>query len=156
MHCMVIIKTPSLLFFNFCLTTGCVCYCLQWFGTATHAMRSVGAGFTYSLTLFRGVTSPYLNAMLTYDAAFTACFYVSLLWLLFVFVFGVILAALSSAYARVKAELFYHSTVETRDYEMVDFMLKRFKRWLKIDSKEKPVGGAAHAHRTLVYIQGWA
>ena len=110
-------------------------------------MRSVGVGVTYSLTLFRGLT-PFLDAMMTYNHAFTACFYISLIFLLYVYVFGVILAILSAAYRTVKQQMFYHSTVEPQDYEMVDFMMKRFKQWLHIDSKQKPVRQQAETSKT--------
>ena len=57
---------------------------------------------------------------------------------MFVFVFGLILAVITDAYHDVRSHKGYRDSLEIKDYEMVDFMLERFKVMIKI-KKPKPV-----------------
>ena len=111
---------------------------MQWFASVTYAMRDVGSAIVSSLVIFRGTSGPFIDAMTSYDRAFTACFYISLIFLLFVYILGLTMAVLNSAYREVRKEMFFNASAEDQDYQMLDFMLLRLKKYLKI-SKEKPV-----------------
>lgn len=94
--------------------------------------------FTMVGTL-KGYT-PFFEEMIwaNNSLAFIICFTTTFVALMYLVVFGLILAALTNSYRLVKQQMFYHNTVDMQDYEMINFTMRRFKRWLGI-TKPKPV-----------------
>lgn len=55
---------------------------------------------------------------------------------------ALVIAILQSTYKVIKSQQYYKATIEMQDYEMVEFMLKRFKLWSGMQ-KPKPVSSAS-------------
>jgi uncharacterized membrane protein YcgQ (UPF0703/DUF1980 family) len=99
-----------------------------------HAIaNSLGA----MMSICRG-TNPFFDEMLIVDIHFTTFFIMTFCWLMFVVVFGLLLAVIMDAYHSVKAHSRYHDSMELKDHEMIDFIMARFKMMIKV-KKEKPV-----------------
>jgi hypothetical protein len=62
--------------------------------------------------------------------------YQTIVWL--VVYAALIVASITRAYRIVRRQLFRYNAAETRDYEMIDFMIRQFKKWIGI-TKPKPV-----------------
>ena len=51
---------------------------------------------------------------------------------------GLVIVILQSTYKLLKSQQYYKASLEMQDYEMIEFILKRFKLWSGIQ-KQKPV-----------------
>ena len=112
---------------------------LQWYGTTVHEFRGVPQAMYTMLGSLRGLTPFFIDMMsLSPSLAFVTLYTSTFFWVMYLAVFGLVLAALSDSYALVQQQMFYHNTMEMQDYEMINFTLRRFKRWLGI-TKPKPV-----------------
>lgn len=76
--------------------------------------------------------------LLAYNEAFTHFYFYSYYIFTYGLVIGLLLAIMNDTYRSVKSQMYYKSTLEPQDYEMIDFMMKRFKLWAGI-TKPKPV-----------------
>ena len=102
-------------------------------------MRDVGSALVSSLVIFRGRSGHYVDTMTSYDRAFTTCFYLSIVSLLFILILGLAMAVLNSAYKEVRKEMFFNAApADDQDYQMIEFMIQRLKIYLKI-TEVKPV-----------------
>ena len=124
---------------------------IQWYGTVVDSFKDVGLGIVHLLVLIRG-HAPFLVPMATMDPTFTTIFLLGWESLMLVVMVGMIIAVLSDAYKQVRQQMFYHNTLETQDYEMVDILLRRLKRWMGI-TKPKPVSYAIFQFLHLFYIE---
>lgn len=67
--------------------------------------------------------------LLETDTIFTHCFFYSYYIFTYGLTIALIIAVLTDSYKTVKSQMFYKSTLDLQDYEMIDFMMKRFKLW---------------------------
>ncbi|KAJ8318729.1 hypothetical protein KUTeg_003820 [Tegillarca granosa] len=90
------------------------------------------------MTLF-GVIRGNFNfwELLAYNEAFTHFYFYSYYIFTYGLVIALLLAIMNDTYRSVKSQMYYKSTLEPQDYEMIDFMMKRFKLWAGI-TKPKP------------------
>ncbi|XP_062602087.1 polycystin-1-like isoform X2 [Saccostrea cucullata] len=76
--------------------------------------------------------------MLEMDTIFTHCFFYSYYIFTYGLTIALIIAVLNDSYKTVKSQMYYKSTLDLQDYEMIDFMMKRFKLWAGFEKpKEK-------------------
>lgn len=97
----------------------------------------IGMALSSMVVLVRGHTH-FLASMATLSPAFTTIFLLAWLAFVFIVIIGLIIAVLVDAYKIVRKEMYYHNTLETQDYEMVEVLIKRLKRWMGV-TKPKPV-----------------
>jgi len=102
------------------------------------------------LSIVRGSTE-FIEAMLVVDHCFTIVFTTSLSIIVTLFIYASMLATLVNTYGTIRRKIFHYSPTNTRDHEMVDFLLKHIKKWLGI-TKQKPVG---FGYQTLIEKIGW-
>lgn len=78
------------------------------------------------------------HPLLDDEEIFTHCF----LYVYYAFSYGLtialIVAILTNSYSFTKSQMYYKATLDMQDYEMIEFMMKRFRLWAGID-KPKPV-----------------
>lgn len=67
--------------------------------------------------------------LLEMDTIFTHCFFYSFYIFTYGLTIALIIAVLNDSYKQVKSQLYYKSTLDLQDYEMIDFMMRRFKLW---------------------------
>lgn len=67
--------------------------------------------------------------LLAMDTIFTHCLFYSFYIFTYGLTIALIIAVLNDSYKTVKSQMFYKSTLDLQDYEMIDFMMKRFKLW---------------------------
>ena len=101
------------------------------------AFRSVLHSITALTVLLRG-DADYLDDLLITSKAFTIMFTMSFVGLMMIALVALIIAVFTSQFHFAKSQTTYRNTMDTPDYEMVDFMMKRFKMWSGI-TKQKPV-----------------
>ena len=106
-------------------------------GTLYTPFHTIAASLGTVVAIWRG-TSPFFDDMLVVDIHFTTFFVMTLCWLMFVVVFGLLLAVITDAYRSVKAQSGYHDSMEMKHHELIDFIMDRFKMIIKV-KKEKPV-----------------
>jgi len=99
--------------------------------------QTVGNSLLSLLSIVRGGTE-FIDAMLVVGHGFTVIFTMSFSVLLTLFIYASMLATLVNAYSTVRRKIFHYSPTNTRDHDMVDFLLKHIKKWLGI-TKPKPV-----------------
>ena len=51
---------------------------------------------------------------------------------------GLFIAVLNTTYRMVRLQTYYRTSMDMQDYEMIDFIMKRFKKYIGI-TKPKPV-----------------
>ena len=87
--------------------------------------------------MFRG-RGYFFDDMRIFNVYFTTFFILTLCWMMFVFVFGLLLAIITDAYHDIRSHKCYFDSLDIKDYEMINFMLDRFKVMIKV-KKTKPV-----------------
>ena len=100
--------------------------------------RSVGWSLLTLVGVIRGHSSLTFDETFLLTQPFTVLFFGSFVAVVFVAVMGLIIAVMNDAYKMIKCQMYYHNTLDVQDYEMIEFMMKRFKLWAGI-SKPKPV-----------------
>lgn len=113
--------------------------CFQWYGAVVGAFRSSGAAFITVFGFIRRQTSGTLVAMQDASPALSGFFLFSFLATVMVMTMGLFMAVLNSTYKTIRLQNFYHTSLDMQDHEMIDFMIKRFKKYIGI-TKPKPVG----------------
>ena len=98
--------------------------------------ESVGNSIVTLIVMIRGTFDFW--PMLDYQPIFSH-FYV---YSYYAFTYGLsialVIAILNNMYKAHRSQMFFKATLDMQDYEMIEFMLKRFKLWTGIQ-KEKPV-----------------
>ncbi len=94
--------------------------------------------------------------MRMYDYHFTACFIIAYQTTMMLFIMGLFMSVMNVTYRAVKMQMYYHHSLDTQDYEMIDFMMKRFKKWLGL-TKPKPVSISKwiHYQNDVIHIPYW-
>ena len=106
------------------------------YGRLLPEFQTVGHSIDTLLVIIRGTFDFW--PMLDHRPAFSH-FY---LYSSYTFAYGIMIdlvtAILNNTYRTTKSQMYYKSTLEMQDYEMIDFMMKRFKLWAGFQ-KPKPV-----------------
>lgn len=110
----------------------------QWFGQVVYAFRGFGESFVSLLWLCRGTTVPTLTQMYSVNPHLASFLLFLVTATTAVILPALLLSVLRSVYHHSRAQTRYCNTHDMQDYELVDLMMKRFKRILGI-TKEKPV-----------------
>lgn len=71
------------------------------------------------------------------DRVFTHFFLYSYYAFCYGITIALILAVLRDSYRTTKGQMFFKATMDMQDYEMVEFMMKRFKLWAGIDKPKQ-------------------
>jgi hypothetical protein len=112
--------------------------CLQWSGSSVYAYRSFADAIVTQFALVRRQTS-FLASMTDRNSqVFAALFTVSYEAVVMLCIYCWVVVSLIQAYRIVRRQVFRYSATENRDYEMIDFMVGQFKKWVGI-TKPKPV-----------------
>jgi hypothetical protein len=111
---------------------------MQWTGNSVYAYRSVADAIVTQLAFARRQTSFLASLTEANSLAFVALFTVSYEVVILLCVYCWVVAALIQTYRIVRRQVFRYSATENRDYEMIDFMVGQFKKWVGI-TKPKPV-----------------
>ena len=110
----------------------------QFYGSFVQGYRSFQSSLLTLFGVMKG--SADLVPALEHQRVFSHFFFYSF----YAFVYGLfvalVIAVLQDAYKLTRSQLYFKSSLEPQDYEMIDFMLKRFKLWAGI-IKPKPVSG---------------
>ncbi|XP_076458276.1 polycystin-1-like [Babylonia areolata] len=105
------------------------------YGSALHGYRSFQNALMSMFGVMKG--SVHLTSELEHQQVFTHFFFYSF----YAFVYGLfvalVIAILQDAYKMTCSQMFFKSSLEPQDYEMIEFILKRFKLWAGI-TKPKP------------------
>ena len=111
------------------------------------------ANFWTTLTSLTGMLRGTYNffPLLAVDQIFTHVFFYSFYAFAYGMCVGLILAILNDSYHFMKKQMYYKSTLDLQDYEMIEFMMKRFKLWAGID-KPKPVRQCLCCHYRIFCI----
>ena len=88
--------------------------------------------------MLRGRSRDTFLQMQESNAYFTGFYVFTFVSAAVILVMGLIIAVLTNTFKLVRQQIFYHTTVDMHDYEMIDFMMKRFKKYIGI-TKPKPV-----------------
>ncbi|KAL5018772.1 hypothetical protein ScPMuIL_004494 [Solemya velum] len=105
------------------------------FGGAVAEFRSFGASLGSLLSVIRGSFDfwPILDS----EPVFSHFYFYSYYVFVYGLTTGLVVAVLCDAYHTVKSQRFYKASMDMQDYEMIEFMMKRFKLWAGI-TKPKP------------------
>ncbi|XP_052761742.1 polycystin-1-like isoform X2 [Mya arenaria] len=105
------------------------------YGRVVSGFESVGHTINTLLVMIRGEFDfwPMLDFQPVFSHFYVYSYYAFAYGLLVAFV----IAILQNSYRSTKSKRYFKSTMEMQDYEMVEFMLKRFKLWAGIQ-KQKP------------------
>lgn len=108
----------------------------QFYGNFVQGYHSFQSSLVTMFGVMKG--SADLGPALEHQRIFSHFFFYSF----YAFVYGLfvalVIAILQDAYKLTRSQLYFKSSLEPQDYEMIDFMLKRFKLWVGI-IKPKPV-----------------
>ncbi|OWF55928.1 Polycystin-1 [Mizuhopecten yessoensis] len=123
----------ALIFAILFLNHGMVSY--LWFGPYVGGFESYWNTLTTLLGAIRGTFDFWL--LFEHSRVFTHFFFFSF----YIFVYGLtvclVVAILSDTYKTLRSQMFFKSTLDMQDHEMIDFTMKRFKMWAGI-TKPKP------------------
>ncbi|XP_033754437.1 LOW QUALITY PROTEIN: polycystin-1-like [Pecten maximus] len=123
----------ALIFAILFLTHGMLAY--LWYGPYVGGFESYWHTLTTLLGAIRGTFDFWL--LFENSRIFSHFFFISF----YIFVYGLticfIVAILSDTYKTLRSQMFFKSTLDMQDHEMIDFTLKRFKMWAGI-TKPKP------------------
>jgi hypothetical protein len=119
-------------------------------GPGVYAFRSYGASILSLLQTLRG----HMDFLKPYDYMpwFSGIFFFTYIFFAFGVVFALIIAVLQKAYRLSKSRTKYPCTLDTKDYEMIEFMLERFKVWAGIN-KTKKVSRVSRFSDVFVSVQ---
>lgn len=106
------------------------------YGQIVSGFESVGHTITTLVVMIRGSFDFW--PMLDYHPIFSHFYVYSYYAFAYGILIGLVISILTSTYKVMKSQMYYKATLEMQDYEMIDFMLKRFKLWAGIQ-KPKPV-----------------
>lgn len=102
----------------------------QLFGRSVFGYHSFGACLVSLVGVIRG--SVDYTPLLLVQPVWTYLYLFSLACCVFGLIFSLVLAILNDTYKLTHSQTFYKLTLDIHDYEMVEFMLKRFKQWAGI------------------------
>ena len=120
--------------------------CSQYLGHMAFSFRTFGASLVSTVGTLRGDVSLDFTDYPRGVSAACVLLVVSLSWLFLVAMFGLILGVLTEQYRSVRKERqnagrcgdVAVATLEPHDYQMIEFTMKRFKKWAGF-TKPKPV-----------------
>ncbi|XP_013395471.1 polycystin-1-like [Lingula anatina] len=105
------------------------------FGTTMSEFCSFSTSLLTLLASIRGHNN--LDHLYQHQPYFTAIFFISFNVVAHGVIGGLVMATVLNIFKGVRAQIFYRNTLDVQDYELVDFMLKRFKLLIGI-TKPKP------------------
>lgn len=108
-----------------------------------YGFESVGHSIVTLIVMIRGTFDFW--PMLDYQPVFSHFYIYSYYAFTYGLTVALVIAILNNTYKTNRSQMYFKSTLDLQDYEMVDFMMKRFKLWAGIQ-KEKPVS-FVHSHR---------
>ena len=97
---------------------------------------SVGHAIVTLIVMIRGTFDFW--PMLDYQPIFSHFYVYSYYAFTYGLTIALVIAILNNMYKRNRSQMYYKATLDMQDYEMIDFMMKRFKLWAGMQ-KEKPV-----------------
>ncbi|XP_060598141.1 polycystin-1-like isoform X3 [Ruditapes philippinarum] len=95
------------------------------YGRFVSGFESVGHSITTLIVMIRGSFDFW--PMLDYQPVFSHFYVYSYYTFAYGIMIALVISILTSTYKVIKSQMYYKATLEMQDYEMVDFMLKRFK-----------------------------
>jgi len=107
-----------------------------WYNSIAMSFSSMSLAFSSLVVLMRG-TFTDLENMLQFDAVFTQLYIMSFMALTLITIMALVVAILNSTYHTLKMQVHYYNNMDLKDYEMIEFTIRRFKRWMGL-TKEKP------------------
>jgi hypothetical protein len=109
---------------------------VQFFGNFIRGYRTFQSSLLTMFGVMKGRVD--FDPALRYQPVFSHFFFYSF----YAFVYGLfvalVIAILQDAYKMTRSHMYFKSSLEPQDYEMIEFMLKQFKLWTGI-IKPKPV-----------------
>ena len=108
----------------------------QLYGSFLHGYRSIQNSLGTLFNVMKGVED--LSSPLEQHRILSHFFFYSFYTFVYGLFVALVIAILQDAYKLTRSQMFFKSSLEPQDYEMIDFMLKRFKLWAGI-IKPKPV-----------------
>ncbi|XP_069125629.1 polycystin-1-like [Argopecten irradians] len=123
----------ALIFAILYLTHGMLAY--LWYGSHVGGFESYWHTLTTLLGAIRGTFDFWL--MFEHSRVFSHFFFYSFYIFVYGLPIGFIVAILSDTYKTLRSQMFFKSTLDMQDHEMIDFTMKRFKMWAGI-TKPKP------------------
>ena len=124
--------------------------CLQMYGQIP-GFDSVGHAIVTLIVMIRGTFDFW--PMLDYQPVFSHFYVYSYYAFTYGLTIALVIAILNNMYRRNRSQMYYKATLDMQDYEMIDFMMKRFKLWAGIQ-KEKPVSYCLYSKQNLVIYSG--
>ncbi|XP_064606461.1 LOW QUALITY PROTEIN: polycystin-1-like [Liolophura sinensis] len=100
------------------------------FGRSVFGYHSFAACLVSMVGMIRG--SMDYTPLLHEQPVWTHLYLFSFGWCVFGLIFSLVLAVLRDTYKLTHSQMFYKLTLDIHDYEMIEFMLKRFKQWAGI------------------------
>ncbi|XP_060076676.1 polycystin-1-like [Ylistrum balloti] len=106
-----------------------------WYGPYVGGFESYWHTLTTLLGAIRGTFDFWL--LFEHSRVFSHFFFYSFYIFVYGLTIGFIVAILSDTYKTLRSQMFFKSTLDMQDHEMIDFTMKRFKMWAGI-TKPKP------------------
>ena len=98
--------------------------------------ESVGHAIVTLIVMIRGTFDFW--PMLDYQPVFSHFYVYSYYAFTYGLTIALVIAVLNNMYKTYRSQMFFKATLDMQDYEMIEFLMKRFKLWAGIQ-KEKPV-----------------
>lgn len=112
-------------------------YCIfQMYGPYVGGFESYWHTLTSLFGAIRGTFDFWL--LFENQRIFTHLFFYSFYIFVYGLTVGLVVAILSDTYKSLRSQMFFKSTLDMQDHEMIEFTMKRFKLWAGI-TKPKPV-----------------
>ena len=108
----------------------------QLYGSTSPDFASFHSSVTTLLRVVRGHVD--LVSLLDQRPVLTPVYFYSFYAFAYGISIGLVVAVLNDAYRTTRQQMYYKATLEAQDYEMVEFMMNRFKLWAGI-KKQRPV-----------------
>ncbi|XP_041364412.1 polycystin-1-like [Gigantopelta aegis] len=101
-------------------------------------IRDFASFHTAITTLLRTICGAMnLATLLEFHPVLTPPYFYSFYALTYGVFIGLVMAVLNDTYRMTRQQMYYKATLEAQDYEMIDFMMNRFKLWAGI-KKQRP------------------
>lgn len=110
-------------------------FLFQWYGREVDGFET----YWHTLTSIVGMQHGHFSfwKLLDHQPIFTHFF----LYFYYIFCYGItialILSVLNDAYKTTKGQMYFKATMDMQDYEMVEFIMKRFKLWAGLDKPKQ-------------------
>ena len=107
------------------------------YGRAVPGFESVGHAVSTLVVIIRGTFNFW--PMLNHQPVFSHFYLYSYYGFAYGILVALVISILQSCYRINKSKMYYKDSLDMKDYEMIEFMINRFKLWAGI-KKQKPVG----------------